>query len=324
MIFSTSMVMAEEAFAPIAHWTTIHTLIAVTSVRRCTIYQLDVKNAFLHNELRKEVYMHSPHAPLFPMAMSIISVVLSMASSKPLVLGLSASPQLSRLLALLLISMILLFSFTLSLGRTLILLYMDDMLITGDNSEYIAFVNGHLSEQFHMSYLCPLSYFLGIKVTSTPDDYYLSQIKYIHDLLDRACLTDHCSVDTPMELYTHLRDTNGIPLEDPTRYRHLVGSLVYLDITRPDISYVVHILSQFMSTLTSVHYNHLIHVLRYLCGTMDRCLFFSSYNSLQLHTYYDATWGSDPSDFKSLSAYFVLLFLLDCLEDQEVDCCFPL
>jgi hypothetical protein len=149
-------------------------------------------------------------------------------------------------------------------------------------------------------------YFLGIEVASTPDGYYLPQRKYIHDLLDRVGLTDHRSVDTPMELHTRLRATDGVPLEDPTRYRHLIGSLVYLGITRPDISYVVHILSQFMSTPTSVHYAHL-RVLRYLCGTIDRRLFFSSSNSLQLHTYSDATWGFDPSDFKSLSAYCVFL-----------------
>jgi hypothetical protein len=74
--------------------------------------------------------------------------------------------------------------------------------------------------------------------------------------------------------------TLGVPLEDPTRCHHLVSSLVYLGITRPDISYVVHILSQFMSTSTSVHYNHLLCVLQYLCATIDRRLFFSSSSSL--------------------------------------------
>jgi hypothetical protein len=61
-----------------------------------------------------------------------------------------------------------------------------------------------------------------------------------------------------MELHTHLRATDGVPLEDPTRHCHLVSSLVYLGITRPDISYAIHILSQFMSTPTSVHYSHLL------------------------------------------------------------------
>jgi hypothetical protein len=85
-------------------------------------------------------------------------------------------------------------------GHTLLLLYVDDMLITGNDSEYIAFVKAHLSEQFLMSDLGPLSYFLRIEVSSTSDGIYLSQEKYIQDLLARSSLTDHRTIETPMEL----------------------------------------------------------------------------------------------------------------------------
>jgi hypothetical protein len=125
------------------------------------------------------------------------------------------------------------------------------MLITSDDPDYIAFVKARLSAQFHMSDLGPLSFFLGIKVTSTPDGYYHAQRKYIQDILDRVGLTDHRSVDTPMDLHLRLRATN-VPVADLTRYRHLVGNLGYLGITRPDISYAVHILSQFMSAPTTI------------------------------------------------------------------------
>ncbi|CAM8905782.1 unnamed protein product [Rhodiola kirilowii] len=192
-------------------------------------------------------------------------------------------------------------------GRTLLLLYVYGMLITGDDTDYIAFVKEKLSTQFLMSDLGPLSYFLGIEVSSTSEGFYLSQEKYIRDLLDRASLTDHRTADTPMELNVHLRATDGEPLEDPTRYRHLVGSLVYLGVTRPDISYPVHILSQFVSAPTQLHYSHLLRVLRYLHGTITRRLFFPRSGSLQLHTYSDATWASDPSHRRSLSSYCVFL-----------------
>jgi hypothetical protein len=113
------------------------------------------------------------------------------------------------------------------------------MLITGYDPEYIVFVKACLCDQFMMSDLGPLSYFLGIEVESTATGYYLSQAKYIHDLLDRLGLTDTRTAATPMEIHLHLKSSDGAPLADPTRYRHLVGSIVYLTATRPDIAYAV-------------------------------------------------------------------------------------
>uniref|UniRef100_A0ACD5W637 Uncharacterized protein n=1 Tax=Avena sativa TaxID=4498 RepID=A0ACD5W637_AVESA len=181
------------------------------------------------------------------------------------------------------------------------------MIITGDDPEYIAFVKARLRDQFLMTDLGPLRYFLGIEVSSTSDGFSISQKKYIQDLLARAALADERTIETPMELNVKLRPTDGDPLPDPTRYRHLVGSLVYLVVTRPDISYPVHILSQFVSAPTTVHYSHLLCVLRYLCGTITCRLFFPRSSSLQLQCYSDATWANDHTDRRSLSAYCVFL-----------------
>jgi hypothetical protein len=158
-----------------------------------------------------------------------------------------------------------------------------------------------------MSDLGPLRYFFGIEISSTPESLFLSQEKYIQNLLDRASLTDHRTTETPMELNVQLTPTDGEPLEDPTPYRHIIGSFVYLGVTRLDISYSVHILSQFVSAPTQIHYSHLFHVLCYLRETSTRRLFFLRSSSLQLQAYYDATWASDPADRCSLSAYCVFL-----------------
>jgi hypothetical protein len=149
-------------------------------------------------------------------------------------------------------------------GRTLLLLYVDDMIITGDDPKYIGFVKAHLSDQFLMSDLDPLWYFLGIEISSMPERFFLSQVKYIQDLLDRASLTDHRTAETPMELNVHLMTTDGEPLDDPTRDHHIVGSLIYLGVTKPDILYSVHILSQFVSAPTQIHYSHILRVVCYL------------------------------------------------------------
>lgn len=146
-----------------------------------------------------------------------------------------------------------------------------------------------------------LRYLLGIEISSTREGIYLSQEKYIQDLLSRAAITDNRTADTPMKLGVHLRSTDGDPLSDPTRYRHLVGSLVYLGITRLDITHSVHILSQFVSAPTQLHYTHLLRVLRYLCGTISRRLFFPRSSTLQHRAFSDAIWASDHSDRRSLS-----------------------
>jgi hypothetical protein len=121
-----------------------------------------------------------------------------------------------------------------------------------------------------------------------------------------------------MELNVHLTPTDGESLEDPTRYRHIVGSLIYLGVTILDISYSVHILSQFISTLTQIHYSHLLRILRYLRGTIFHRLFFSRSSYLQLQTYCDAIWASDPYDCHSLFAYyfFVVSSLLERLRSR--------
>src|SRR3954471_8811574 len=113
-----------------------------------------------------------------------------------------------------------------------------------------------------------------------------------------------------MELHLQLRSTDGVPLQDPSRYRQLVGSLVYLAVTRPDISHAIHVLSQFISAPTTVHYAHILRVLRYLRGSSFRCLHFFRKSPLQLHAYFDATWASDPVDRRSITSLCIFLALL--------------
>ncbi|CAM8902534.1 unnamed protein product [Rhodiola kirilowii] len=290
--------------------TTIRTLLAVASVQQWSISEFDVKNAFLNGELQEEVYMRPTPGYSVPEGMvcrlwcSLYGLKqaprawFERFSSVITAAGFSPSAHDPAL-----------FVHTSSHGRTLLLLYVDDMLITGDDPHYIAFVKEKLGAQFLMNDLGHLHYFLGIEVSSTSEGFFISQEKYIRDLLDRASLTDQRTADTPMELNVHLRPTNGEPLEDPTCYRHLVGSLVYLDVTRPDICYPVHILSQFVSSPTQLHYSHLLRVLRYLQGTVTRRLFFPRSGSLHLKPYSNATWASDPSD-KSVEAELRAMDLL--------------
>ena len=85
-----------------------------------------------------------------------------------------------------------------------------------------------------------LSYFLGLEITYSTNGLYITQAKYASDLLSRAGLTDSKTIDTPVEFNVHLTPSGGKPLSNPSLYRRLVGNIVYLTVTRPDISYAVH------------------------------------------------------------------------------------
>ncbi|GFZ05457.1 hypothetical protein Acr_17g0010290 [Actinidia rufa] len=194
-----------------------------------------------------------------------------------------------------------------SKGTVLLLLYVDDMIITGDDLDGIATLKTFLSLQFEMKDLGSLSYFLGIEVSSSADGYSLSQTKYASDLLSHASLTDNKTVDTLLENNVWLNTSDGEPLSDPTLYRQLVGSLIYLTVTRPDISHAVHIVSQFMSAPRSTHYAAALRILRYVKGTIFHGLHFSSHSSLILCAYLDADWAGDPTDRRSTTGYCFFL-----------------
>jgi hypothetical protein len=116
-------------------------------------------------------------------------------------------------------------------GLILLLLYVDDMIITGDDTVGIHNLQQFLSQQFERKDLGSLSYFLGLEVSSDQNGYYLSQAKYASDLLSRAGLTDCKIVDSPLEMNVKLRATDGELLSDAILYRQLVRSLIYLIVT---------------------------------------------------------------------------------------------
>ena len=97
----------------------------------------------------------------------------------------------------------------------------------------------YLQKSFHMKDLGILAYFLGLEIQTGAHGIFMSQHKYAMDLLVAACLQDLPPFDTPMEINVKLRKDEGELLPDPTVYRTLVGSLIYLTNTRPDISYAV-------------------------------------------------------------------------------------
>eukprot|EP00253_Pinus_taeda_P018646 PITA_18646 len=132
----------------------------------------------------------------------------------------------------------------------------------GNNESYIASIKKGLGKIFEMTDLGYVHYYLGIEVTQHPKSIFLSQKKDIGDLLNRFGMTECNPLSTPMEQNLKLKSIEGKEFEDATKYRQLVGSLIYLTTTRPDISFAVGILSRFMKKPCEGHWSAAKRVLR--------------------------------------------------------------
>eukprot|EP00253_Pinus_taeda_P025621 PITA_25621 len=150
-----------------------------------------------------------------------------------------------------------------------LVVYVDDLLMIVNNERYIASIKKELGKSFEITDLGYVHYYLGIEVTQHPKSIFLSQKKYIGDLLNRFGITECNPLTTPMEQNLKLTSIEGKEFEDATKYRQLVGSLSYLTTTRPEILFAVGILSRFMQKPCEGHWSAAKRVLRYLKGTQD-------------------------------------------------------
>lgn len=181
------------------------------------------------------------------------------------------------------------------------------MIITSNDHKGIQRLKQFLHTQFDMKDLGILRYFLGIEVAYSSKGLLLTQQKYIHAVLSCAALTNPKVVPTPLEANAKLSITDGTLLNDPTRYRQVIGSLVYLTITHPDITFAVHVVSQFVAAPTTVHWAAVLRILRYLHHTITQGVVLSSSNSLSLTGYFDSDWVGDINDHRSTTGFCVFL-----------------
>ncbi|XP_042962422.1 uncharacterized mitochondrial protein AtMg00810-like [Carya illinoinensis] len=181
-----------------------------------------------------------------------------------------------------------------------LLLYVDDIIITGSDHSLLRAFICQLHAEFATKDLGSLSYFLGLEVTTTSDRLFLSQTKYARDILARAQLLDCKPVTTPMVVGQRLSS-------DVTLYRSLVGALQYLTITRPDLAHFVNSVSQFLHAPTADHFQAVKRILRYVKGTLHLGLSFTASASANITAYSDADWAGCPDTRRSTSGYSIYL-----------------
>jgi hypothetical protein len=158
-----------------------------------------------------------------------------------------------------------------------------------------------LASEFEMKDIGLMHYFLGLEVWQQPGEIFLGQGKYVVDILRRFGMGDCKPMTTPMITNLKKLSASDSELVDPTLYRQLIGSLMYLVNTRPNICFVVNTLSQFMVEPRQVHWIAAKHVLRYLHGTMEYGLRYVRGDGVQLQGYTDSDWAGSAVDRKSTS-----------------------
>ncbi|XP_012472430.2 uncharacterized mitochondrial protein AtMg00810-like [Gossypium raimondii] len=197
------------------------------------------------------------------------------------------------------------------------LIYVDDLLITGNDNSMIEDLQVTLHQNFKMKNLGTLKYFLGIEISRSKEGIIMNQWKYALELIADLGLLDAKPAHTPLEQNLKLtsleydaaldiHDTST-ELTDASVYQRLIGRLLYLTNTRPDIAFGVQHLSQFMHKPKWEHYEAALRIVRYLKKSSGQSIFLSSEGTTDIQAYCDSDWASCPMTRKSVTGYCVKL-----------------
>ncbi|RVW69137.1 Retrovirus-related Pol polyprotein from transposon RE1 [Vitis vinifera] len=187
---------------------------------------------------------------------------------------------------------------------TILIVYVDDIILSRNDMEELQNLKKYLSEEFEVKDLGNLKYFLGMEVARSRKGIVVSQRKYILDLLKKTGMLGCKPIDTPMDSQKKLGIEKESTPVDRGRYQWLVGRLIYLSHTRPDIGFAVSAVSQFMHSPTEEHMEAVYRILRYLKMTPGKGLFFRKTENHDTEVYSDADWAGNIIDRRSTSGYY--------------------
>jgi hypothetical protein len=180
-------------------------------------------------------------------------------------------------------------------------MYVDDLIVTGADAEEIGRFKKEMMEQFWMSDLVLLHFYLGIEVRQDENNIMLSQSAYATKLLERAGMAECNPALEPMEPRLKLSKDRKSPHTNTTFYRSIIGCLRYLVHTCPDISFAVGYVSRFMESPTTEHLAAVKHLLRYIAGTRNLGCRYARGGDRHLTGFSDSDWAGDVDDRKSTS-----------------------
>jgi hypothetical protein len=293
-----------ETYAPVARLESIHILLAYATYHGFKLYQMNVKSAFLNGPIKEEVYVEQPPGfeySEYPNHVYKLSKALYGLKQAPrawyeclrdflITNGFKvgkADPTL----------------FTKTIANELFVcqIYIDDIIFGSTNKSTCEEFSRIMIQKFEMSMMGELKYFLGVQVKQLQEGTFISQTKYIQDILTKFGMKDVKPIMTPMGTNGHLDlDTEGKSVHQKV-YRSMIGSLLYLCASRPDIMLSVCMCARFQADPKEVHLRAMKRIMRYLVHTSKFGLWYPKGSSFHLIGYSDADWAGCKIDRKSTS-----------------------
>ncbi|GJY99559.1 retrovirus-related pol polyprotein from transposon TNT 1-94 [Tanacetum coccineum] len=292
----------EESFAPVARPEAIRIFITNAASQDMIIFQMDVKTTFLNGELNEEVYVSQPEGFVDPEHPSHVYHL------KKALCGLKQAPRASYdKLSSFLISFGFLKGvvdptlFTRKTGKhyLLVQIYVDDIIFASTDPKSCDLFAHEMNSTFKMSMMGQMSFFLGSQISQNPRGIFINQAKYALEILKKYGFDTSTPIDTPMSERPKLDEDIGGKLVDPTRYRGMVGCLMYLTASRPDIVFAVCICARYQAKLTEMHLHAIKRISRYLKGTLNMGLWYPKDSGFALTAFADADYAG--SEYIALS-----------------------
>ncbi|KAK2417316.1 putative mitochondrial protein [Trifolium repens] len=294
----------DETFAPVARLESIRLLLGVACILKFKLYQMDVKSAFLNGYLQEEVYVEQPKGFVDPEHPNYVYKL------KKALYGLKQAPRawyerLTQFLEeqgyrkggsdkTLFVKQ--------EKGKFIIAqIYVDDIVFGGMSNAMVQHFVQQMQSEFEMSLVGELTYFLGLQIKQMDDTIFISQSKYARNVIKKFGMENATHKRTPAPTHLKLtKDEKGISV-DQSLYRSMIGSLLYLTASRPDITYAVGVCARYQADPKVSHLTQVKRILKYVNGTSDYGIMYSHCESSTLYGYCDADWAGSADDRKSTS-----------------------
>nr|GEZ02200.1 retrovirus-related Pol polyprotein from transposon TNT 1-94 [Tanacetum cinerariifolium] len=294
----------KESFAPVARMEAIRIFLAYAAYKSFTVFQMDVKTVFLHGSLKEDVYVYQPEGFIDADHPSHVFKL------KKALYGLKQAPRAwyDEL------SMFLLQNHffkgttnpTLFIRRfvddiLVVQVYVDDIIFGSRHPRYTQLFSDLMKSRFEMSMMRAMTFFLGLQVNQSPCGIFLNQSNYVLEILKKYRMESCDPIGTTMEIKDKLDlDQNRTPV-DATKYRSMIGALMYLTFSRSDIVHATCLCARYQTEPTEKHLKEVKRIFRYLRGTVNTGLWYTKDSGIELTGFSYADYAGCKDTFKSTS-----------------------